>query len=104
MDAGFDWTVTLPRDALIANIQIFRPANSGADEPYQLHVGNGDKSVTYATDGGSIRARTARSISVQFNWAEMISAGGSHPHNQVRVWASPTTSFRGALGLSLIHI
>jgi hypothetical protein len=103
VDSTADWTVILPRNALIASIQIFRPANDGPDEPYELHVGNGDKSVIYGTDGGGIRARAARSITVQFKLADMVSAGeshsgDSHPNNQVRLWASPTTSYRGALG------
>jgi hypothetical protein len=96
--SALDWVVTLPRNALIAKIDIFRPANDGRDEPYELHVGNGDKSVIYGADGGGIRARAARSITVQFSLAQMISAGDSHPNNQVRVWADPNTSYLGALG------
>jgi Pectate lyase superfamily protein len=96
--SAYDWVVTLPRNALIAAIQIFRPANDGPDQPYELHVGNGDKSRIYGTDGGGIRARAARSISVQFSLADMISAGDSHPNNQVRVWADPSTSYLAALG------
>lgn len=96
--ANFDWIVTLPRDALIVNIYAFRPANTGNPDPYTLHVGNGDKSVIYGTDGGGISSPAARSIAVQNNIANMISAGASNPNNQVRVWASPTTSYAGALG------
>jgi hypothetical protein len=95
---NFDWTVTLPRHALIVNIYVLRPANAGDPEPYTLHVGNGDKSVIYGTDGGGIAASAARSITVQNNIANMISAGASNPGNQVRVWANPTTSYAGALG------
>jgi Pectate lyase superfamily protein len=98
VDAASDWTVILPRDALIAGIRIFRPANDGTDEPYQLYVGNGDKSIVYGSDGGGLPARAARSIAVQFDLADMIRAGQSPPNNQVRVWARPTTSYRGALG------
>jgi hypothetical protein len=97
-DAVYDWIVTLPVDALIANILVFRPGNDGRDEPYTLHVGNGDRSAVYGTDGGGIPAPGARSIVVQRNFAQLIAAGSTSPANQVRVWANPTTSFGGAVG------
>ena len=37
VDADYDWVVTLPAHALIANIQVFRPANDGPAVPYTLH-------------------------------------------------------------------
>ena len=42
--------------------------------------------------------REARTITLQFGLAQMISAGESHPNDQVRVWADPDTSYLGALG------
>jgi len=97
-DAACDWTVTLPANALIANIYVFRPANAGSTGAYTLHVGNGDRSVIYGSDGGGISAPAARSIIVQNNIGNWVSAGTSNPHNQVRVWADPTTSYSGAMG------
>ena len=97
-DARYDWCVTLPSNALIVNINVFRPANAGGSAAYTLHVGNGDKSVVYGTDGGGISASAARSIIVQYDVANLLSAGVSNPHNQVRVWADPTTSYAGAMG------
>jgi hypothetical protein len=97
-DAKFDWTVTLPAGAMIVNIQVFRPKNSGGPGAYILHVGNGDKSRIYGTDGGGISAPQARSIIVQFDIANMVAAGAVAPDNQVRVWADPTTAFGGAIG------
>jgi hypothetical protein len=97
-DAGCDWVVTLPANALIVNIYVFRPANAGSAGAYTLHVGNGDKSVVYGTDGGGIDAPAARSIVVQHDIGNLASAGTSNPHNQVRVWANPTTSYGGAMG------
>jgi hypothetical protein len=95
---NFDWTVTLPDNALIANIYISRPANAGRREPYALHVGNGDRSVVYGSDGGGISAPDARSIVIQKGIGHLISAGATSPDNQVRVWADPTTSYTGASG------
>jgi hypothetical protein len=97
-DARYDWCVTLPSNALIVNIYVFRPANAGGSAAYTLHVGNGDKSVVYGTDGGGISASAARSIIVQYDVARLLSAGVSNPRNQVRVWADPTTSYAGAMG------
>lgn len=97
-DAAYDWIVTLPADALIASIEVFRPANAGGDSNYVLHVGNGDRSVVYGTDGGGIRASVARKIIVKKDITELIAAGSSNPQNQVRVWADPTTSYAGAAG------
>lgn len=97
-DSRFDWVVTLPAGALIVNIQVFRPENSGSAGAYTLHVGNGDKSVIYGTDGGGISAPAARSIMVKYDIAHMVAAGATSPNNQVRVWADPTTAFGGAIG------
>jgi hypothetical protein len=97
-DASYDWIVTLPTNALIVNIYVYRPANAGQAESYTLHVGNGDKSVVYGTDGGGVSAPAARSIIVQNDIRTLVSAGTSSPHNQVRVWANPTTSYGGANG------
>lgn len=97
-DDRYDWSVTLPVDALIVNIYVFRPANAGGAAAYTLHVGNGDKSVVYGTDGGGISAPAARSVIVQNNVANLVCAGRSSPHNQVRIWADPTTAYSGAIG------
>ena len=97
-DASFDWVVTLPVGALIVNIQVFRPANQDHARAYTLHVGNGDKSIIYGTDGGGISASAARSIIVQNDIGHMVAAGATSPDNQVRVWADPTTVFGGAMG------
>jgi hypothetical protein len=97
-DARFDWMVTLPVGAMIAGIQILRPVNAGNAGAYTLHVGNGDKSITYGTDGGGISAPAARSIIVQYDIAHLVAAGEGSPNNQVRVWADPTTAFAGAIG------
>lgn len=97
-DASYDWLVTLPANALIVNIYVYRPANAGNDGSYTLHVGNGDKSVVYATDGGGIGAASARKIIVQNSIAQLITAGTASPQNQVRVWADPTTSYAAATG------
>ena len=98
VDAEYEWVVTLPAQALIANILISRPANAGPAGPYALYVGNGDRSVVYGSDGGGIDAARERSITVQRAIDKLISAGTSSPHNQVRVWASPTTPYRGVTG------
>jgi hypothetical protein len=97
-DSRFDWIVTLPTGALIVNIQVFRPENSGSAGAYTLHVGNGDKSITYATDGGGISAPAARSVIVKYDIAHMVAAGTANPNNQVRIWADPTTTYGGAIG------
>ncbi len=98
VDAEYDWVVTLPAQALIVNIFVYRPANAGPAGPYTLHVGNGDKSVVYGSDGGGIGGPRERAITVQRAIGELISAGTSNPDNQVRVWADPTTHYRGATG------
>ncbi len=97
-DDNSDWIVTLPAGALIVSIQVFRPANGGNVVPYTLHLGNGDKSITYGTDGGGISAPSARSIIVQNDITQMIAAGATNPNNQIRVWANPTTAYGGATG------
>lgn len=81
-DAACDWMVTLPVGALIAAIHVFRPANAGGGAPYTLHVGNGDKSAVYGTDGGNISAPTPRSISVQRAFSELIAAGSASPRTR----------------------
>lgn len=96
-DSSFDWSVTLPVGALIVAIQVFRPANHGSDEAYTLHVGNGDKSTIYGTDGGGISAPMPRSIIVENSIAHMVAVGGG-PSSEVRIWADPTTKFGGATG------
>lgn len=98
VDADYDWVVTLPAHAQIANIFVLRPANDGPAVPYTLHVGNGDKSVIYGSDGGGIGAPRERAISVQNSIGRWIPAGRANPGNQVRVWADPTTAYRGATG------
>jgi hypothetical protein len=97
-DSAYDWTVILPSGALIVNIYVFRPANSGGPDAYTLHVGNGDKSMIYGSDGGRIAAPAARSIVVQNDIGNLVAAGSSGPNSQVRVWADPTTHFGGAIG------
>jgi hypothetical protein len=98
VNADYDWVVTLPAHALIVNIYVFRPANAGPQVPYRLHVGNGDKSVVYGSDGGNITASRERTIIVEKAIDQLIPAGASNPHNQVRVWAEPTTTDRSATG------
>jgi hypothetical protein len=98
VNADYDWVVTLPAHALIVNIYVFRPENAGPAVPYRLHVGNGDKSVVYGSDGGNIGAARERAIIVEKAIDQLVPAGASNPHNQVRVWADPTTTYRGATG------
>ena len=98
MDSTFDWVVTLPVGALIVSIDVYRPANAGRSEQYTLHVGNGDKSVIYGTDGGSIDAAAPRKITVTNEISQLVSCGNSSPSNQVRIWANPTTSYAAAMG------
>jgi hypothetical protein len=98
VNADYDWVVTLPAHALIVNIYVFRPENAGPGVPYRLHVGNGDKSAVYGSDGGNLGAARERTIVIQKAIGQLIPAGVSNPHNQVRVWADPTTGYRGATG------
>lgn len=86
-----DWTVQLPDNALIRNIYVYRPAGASGST-YTLKVGNGDKSTTYADDGGGLGSNVAHSITVEKTLATLISAGTSNPNNQVRVWADPNVN------------
>jgi len=63
-----------------------------------MHVGNGDKSKVYGSDGGGIAAPLARSIVVQNDIGQLIGTSGATPDGQVRVWADPTTPYAEALG------
>ncbi len=83
-----DWTVTLPKDALIKRIVVFRPANgSGGAGNVQLEVGNGDKSTSYGTS--TLAAGTAAHlIVVERNFDALIDCGSTNPNNQVRIWGA----------------
>jgi hypothetical protein len=86
-----DWAVQLPEGALIKNIHVYRPAGSSAST-YTLRVGNGDRTVEYANDGGGLASNVAHSISSQRTLANLIRVGANNPQNQVRVWASPNVA------------
>ena len=91
LDTTADWVVTLPNNALIKNIYVYRPAGARA-ESYQLNVGNGDESTTYANDGAGLNSNVAHTIVVEKTIATLISAGTTNPNNQVKVWANPHTT------------
>ena len=87
-----EWTVTLPNNAKIKNIYVFRPANgSGGAGNVQLSVGNGDKSTTYGSS--TLAAGTAEHyISVEKAHNQLISCGTTTPNTQVKLWGATTNS------------
>ena len=83
-----EWTVKLPVNAVIKNIYIFKPAAGGSSAPYQLHVGNNDKTVIYGSsnNGGM---KDSHSITVENSAADIVVVGTNDNDRIVRLWADP---------------
>lgn len=91
-DASYDYTLYLQDNALVKNIYVFRPANGGGGAgAYQLHVGNGDKTVTYGSSTLGV-GTDAHTIIVERPINNLISGGTTSPNNRVMIWANPTNA------------
>jgi hypothetical protein len=75
-----DYYVDLPQIFFAFRIYIFKPADGSSSNAYQLYLGNGDKSVTYAT---------STSVSGEFKDAHTIDITNLDLNGvgQLRLWA-----------------
>jgi hypothetical protein len=98
-----DWTVLLPKNALIKNIYVYRPANAGGGAGnIQLAVGNGDKTTTYASS--TLAAGTsAHVITIEKTIDSLIAGGATSPNNKVRIWGSTKNSSVISGGYSIVQ-
>ena len=76
----YDYYVDIPQLFYALRIYVFKPATGASTNPYQLYLGNGDKSVTYAT---------STSVSGEFKDAHTIDVIDLNLNGvgQLRLWA-----------------
>lgn len=96
--ANFNWTITLPNNALIVKIIVYRAATA-TNAAYTLLVGNSGTPALYGTSGVS-NCNLAQTISVDFSAtpASWVNAGTTSPGNQVQVSATTAATGAGAVG------
>jgi hypothetical protein len=96
---NFNWTITLPNNALIVQILVYRPA-TGSNVVFTLNVGTTANATLYGTSGAS-NTNLAQTISVDnlatpANWVN-VGTGGA-PGNTVMVSMTGTASGQGVVG------
>ena len=80
-----DWSAVLPANSILTSIKIYKPGGTSATALYQLHVGNGDKTVKY--DSSELGAN---GIVHKINTADLfIEVGENINERTVKLWADP---------------
>jgi hypothetical protein len=82
--SGQEWSVKLPKDAIISRIVVQRPAVGSSVTPFALKVGTDDKATVYATStSASGQFKDKHTIDV----LPMVDAGSATNTRTVRLWA-----------------
>jgi len=79
------YSVTLPPNSLIKNIYVYKPQAGAIATAFELHVGNGDRSVTYASSGSAAQ-NLAHTITKNFAVGAEIDVGTDADDRVVRLW------------------
>ena len=90
-----EWTLRLPRGARITKIYARHAAQgAGQTDTYRLHVGNDDKTVTYASSD----AAGTGAVDVVINADLMTDTSLVSNGRNLRLWATGTLASPGAVG------
>ncbi len=95
---NFNWTITLPANATIVKILVYRAATA-SNVVYTLNVGNSGTPTLYGTSGAS-NCNLAQTISIDYSAtpASWVSAGTTSPGNQVQVSMTGAASGPNVVG------